>query len=128
MRIKVKDVTLEVRNIDNARLRDLIELQTQSGMNLPQIRQAGAPGSVYTPALLAFLSMRGAGHAFTWDDALDLTNEDISVLVEPGDLRSKEGAGEDPQKPSGASAPDVDDQAESEPAKTAKPRRRTSTS
>lgn len=119
MKIRIKDVTVVGRNIDSARIRDLVELQTQTGMKLPEIREAGAPGAVYTAPIVAFLSMRGAGHSFTWDDALDLSLDDIRVVVEPGDQRgTQEDAAADPQQPSGASAPDGDAPAE-EPASSA---------
>ncbi len=125
MKIKVKDVTLEIRNIDNARLRDLAELQTQSGMKLPEIRKSRRARIGSRPAILTFLSMRGACHAFTWDDALELTNDDIKVLVEPGDVRAQEIEEADPQSPSGASVPDGDEP-EAKPRPAALPRKQRS--
>lgn len=126
MKIKVNDVVLTVRNIDTARIRDLAELQTQSGMMLPDLRKAAVPGSVLVSAILAFLSMRGAGHAFTWDDALDLTNENVSVVFEPGDIRTSDAPAEDPQSPSGASVPDGDAPEAKPQAASARPRKQRS--
>ncbi len=91
-------------------------------MKLPEIRKAGEPGSVLVPAILTFLSMRGAGHAFTWDDALELTNDDVKVILEPGDVRAQENEEADPQSPSGASVPDGDEP-EAKPQPAARPRK-----
>lgn len=131
MKIKINGITIAVKNLDSARIRDIAELQQQTGMKLPEIRDAAAPGSVLTPAILAFLSMRGAGQAFSWEDATELSFNDIAIISEPGDVARASGAdAPDPQKPSGASAPDAAAPEEEQPSKPrpSKPRSPGSTS
>ncbi|MEZ3156855.1 hypothetical protein AB1K56_07970 [Microbacterium sp. BWR-S6Y] len=127
MKIRIKDVTVVGRNIDSARIRDLVELQTQTGMKLPEIREAGKPGALLTAPVIAFLSMRGAGHAFTWEDALDLSLDEIRVVVEPGDRPAvQEDEQADPPQPSGDSAPDGDAPAEATASSARRPSKRRS--
>lgn len=115
MKIKYQGHTLPVKNLDTARIRDVAELQQQTGWTLPQIREAGKAGSAYTPPILLFLSLRGEGIPASWDEVLDIGFGDIEIVTEPGDNRGQEAPEADPQEPSGASAPDDDEHAEALP-------------
>ncbi|MBQ9918016.1 MAG: hypothetical protein IJO71_12565 [Microbacterium sp.] len=106
MKIKYQGHTLSVKNLDTARIRDVAELQQQTGWTLPEMRKAGAPGSAYTPPILLFLSLRAENIPTSWDEVLDAGYGDIEILTEPGDNRAQEAPESDPQEPSGASAPD----------------------
>lgn len=112
MRILINGHNVPIKNIDTGRIRDVAELQQQTGWKLPEVRETIAKNETYSAAVVTFLSLRAAGVAITWDDVLDLSYNDFKVIAEPGDFRGTEAAAPDPQSPSGASAPDDEPQDE----------------
>jgi len=115
MRILVYGHDVPTKNLDTARIRDVADLQTQTGWKLPEIRQVTAKNDSYTVAVITFLSLNAAGIRTSWDEVLDLPYEAARVVREPGDDRRAEQTTPDPQLPSGASAPDAEPQAEADP-------------
>jgi hypothetical protein len=74
------------RNLDTARIRDVAELQRQSGWKLEQIRNQVQEADVLGAAILLFLTLAAYGHGPKWEEILDR------------DLTLFEGLKQDPQE------------------------------
>ena len=78
--------TLRMITPDDARNRDLWELQTQSGLTMPAINEFFAgEKTVLGPAtaVIQFLTLRNAGFMVDWDEVLDMGPADFEEIVEP---------------------------------------------
>lgn len=84
--ITVEGEQLLARNLDTARIRDVAELQRQSGWKLKDIRDAVKESDVLAPALLLFLTLAAYDRHPNWEEILD------------GDLKVFEGLKQDPQE------------------------------
>jgi len=115
MRILVNGQDVPTKNLDTARIRDVADLQTQTGWKLSDIRTITSKNDSYTSAVITFLSLNAAGVRTSWEEVLDMPYEAVRVVREPGDNRGAEQTTPDPQSPSGASAPDADPEAEADP-------------
>jgi hypothetical protein len=115
MKIQIKGKTMPLKNLDSARLRDVAELQQQTGWKLTEIRDQIAQNEVINAAVLVFLSSHASGAGMSWDDVQDLGFGDFRLVQEPGDTARGKKAKVDPQKPSGDSSPDAAPQAEVAP-------------
>jgi len=115
MKIKIKGTTVPVKNLDTGRLRDVYELQLQTGWSLVELRDQVRNNQTMNAAVLVFLSASAAGAPLTWDEVLDLGFSDFEVVQEPGDTARGKKPNADPQKPSGDSSPDDANQAEDAP-------------
>lgn len=98
--------TLRMIDPRHARNRDLWEMQRQSGLSMPEINEVfgktkddGMVGAAN--AIVEFLTLRNAGFAVTWDQALDLTSDDIDEISEP----ELDQAAADPTTPAESTAP-----------------------
>jgi hypothetical protein len=117
MRIVIDGHELPVKNLDTARIRDVAELQQQTGWKLSQVRQEIADSDAISAGVLIFLSMRHAGLPTTWDEVQDRTLEEVRIIQDPGDIAREQPEAEasDPLPASGDSSQDAGAQAEEWP-------------
>jgi hypothetical protein len=77
----------KVVNLDKARIRDIVSLQSESGMKLTEITDLGSSSEAFAMCVVSFLTRRNAGIFTTWEE---LYSGDISalgsVVQEPGDI------------------------------------------
>ena len=118
--------TLRMITPDDARNRDLWELQTQSGLTMPAINAffAGKENTILGPAtaVIQFLTLRMAGFMVDWDEVLDMGPGDFDEMKEPA---PQEAA--DPTTPAG-DAPAGEPSAAPRPARKASASRRSPSS
>jgi hypothetical protein len=81
---------LRLINIDKASIRDIVALQTESGMKMGEITSLGSTSEAFAVCVVAFLTRRNAGIFTPWDE---LFSGDISALgtivQEPIDIAQK---------------------------------------
>ncbi|MHC9046812.1 hypothetical protein ACYX8G_19680 [Microbacterium saperdae] len=95
-------VELVTKNIHSARLRDIAELQTQTGLKLEELRDKIRAEDILGMASLLFLTLRNAGaETFTWNDALDTEMDNFTLVQEPGDVRRAKEAAASPGEAKG---------------------------
>ena len=94
MKITIDGRELLAKTPDNARLRDLIELQRQTGWKMQEIETQVGEADIFAVPLTAFLTLANAGFSPKWEDILDRPASDFQVVQEPGDVR--EGDAQDP--------------------------------
>ena len=77
-------------NIDKSSVRDIVALQTESGMKLGEITELGSTNEAFAMCVVSFLTRRNAGIFTPWEE---LYSGDItalgSVVQEPGDIAQK---------------------------------------
>lgn len=121
MKLIVRGEEIPFKTIDTSRLRDVAELQQQTGMKLAAIRTECAENETVNTAVAIFLGRRAADLPTSWDDVQDYSFQDVRIVLEPGDAPrtpSEDDDEPDPQSPSGASAPDADEHGEDSPPET----------
>lgn len=82
---------LRAINQKNAPIRLVAELQMETGWDLKTFREAQA--TMYSIAMAAWLTLHNAGFTtITWDQAADLSTDDLEFIEEPGDRAAAEQA------------------------------------
>ena len=102
---------LLVKRIDQARNRDLIELQLQSGYTLREIQEKGAQSDALATVVVSFLAQHNAGFKVSWDDLLDGDFDSLGKFVtEAGDdvPKAEAEAEADPTVPASETSEAVD--------------------
>ncbi|MEJ1087055.1 hypothetical protein WDU99_01845 [Microbacterium sp. Mu-80] len=120
---------LRAMNQKNAPIRLLAELQMETGWDLKTFREAQA--TMYSIAMAAWLTLHNAGFTtITWDQAANLSTDDLEFIEEPGDRAAAEqaladageGDASDPASP--ASSPDAEpEEPQPEATRSKKPNR-----
>lgn len=117
MRVVFKDGReYPAKNLRNARLDAIIELQLQSGFKIPQLNERIKASEIFGGSVLYFLSVWGTDSKVSWKTLMAAEHGDLPAIVpDPGDLEAiKEAQGQaddaDPQTPAaGDATPDAGD-------------------
>lgn len=99
MRIIIDGEELIARNLDTARLRDIAELQRQTGWKMKEIREQVTAADIFGPAITLFLTLACYGHEPDWDDILDRDVKSIDFQKDPIDEATEARDAPDPQLP-----------------------------
>lgn len=97
MRVKIDGRELPAKNLDKARVRDIVELQRQTGWKMQELRTQMDTTDILGYAIVIFLTLRNAGAAPTWDECLDRGMTEIEFIQEPGDETPAEEDASEPQ-------------------------------
>lgn len=97
------------------RVRDMIELQLQTGWKLEDLKQKVEEADAYSLPISAFFALANAGFSPVFEELLDRDPADFEQVEEPGDVAraAEEGDEPDPQisrtdsDPGGAEAADA---------------------
>ncbi|MEB0200559.1 hypothetical protein QN354_02165 [Cryobacterium sp. 5I3] len=113
-KLKIGGRELRAVNLSTARNRDIMQLQTESGMRMKQIAEIGKTNDTFAMLVVSYLTQHNAGLFVKWDDLLDASLDELGAYVkEPGDERDEPEKAEgeevtDPtQADSATSAPDA---------------------
>jgi hypothetical protein len=91
-------VGLEVALVEpgGGKIRDLADMQRQTGMRMKQIQQEAETNESFGLQLALFLTLRSAGHMVSFDTVGDFSEADLEILDEPGDEQEDEDEAEGP--------------------------------
>jgi hypothetical protein len=85
-KLRINGRELLVKPINQARNRDLIELQVQSGLKSKEIQERAGASEFFAQVILSFLTQHNAGFRVKYDDLLDGSLADLGeLIIEPGD-------------------------------------------
>ncbi|WP_156454819.1 MULTISPECIES: hypothetical protein [Microbacterium] len=86
---------LRVVTLRNARARDVIELQRQTGLGVIELQDQAKEADIFALAAMSFLAQRNAGFTPDFNAMLDGPAGDLGVMIgEPGDPRESEDEAE----------------------------------
>lgn len=107
MKMTIDGRQLVAKNLDTARVRDVVELQRQTGWKLKELKDNVVEAESLGIPLIAFLTLRNAGFSPVWDELLDRQISDFELEPDAEDeARAAEAAAAaDPPQPLEDSAP-----------------------
>ena len=118
MRMQYDGRELIVRNLDTARLRDIAELQRQTGWKMNELRDRIAEADILAGSLTIFLTLAAYDYEPKWEDLLDGTISALRMEQDPQDVviaAESVGDVQDPPRPPSGSDPGGEPPAEGAP-------------
>jgi len=96
MKIRIDGRELLVKK----RVRDIIELQRQTGWKLEDLDKQVAAADALSMPVTAFFALANAGFSPIFDELMDRDVEEFEIVEEPGDDREGGDVVDPPQSPS----------------------------